>query len=99
MPLPTLPPAAKAIVDAALAQLDSAIHIAGEEAIIAYLCAKYDEVLAPLNIPFVPDALEPALIDTPIKAGIAHIVRTGHAAIHVAPILPAPAPPAGADGA
>lgn len=100
MPLPALPEGVRSIVDAALAQLDNAIHIAGEDAIIAYLAAKYDQHLAPLNIPYVPDALEPVLIDSPIKAGIAHLVRTGHAAIHKdpAPIIPPPAGSAPAEG-
>jgi hypothetical protein len=77
-------------LDPAFAKIDEAIHLFGEDNVIKVALDLYDQHLAPLNIPFVPDSLEPVLIDTPIKVGIAHLIRTGHKAIHrePAPVTP-----------
>jgi hypothetical protein len=76
--------AAKDLIEDALRQLDAAIDLAGEANVISFIALKYDQFIAPLNVPFVPDALEPALVDAPIKAVLAHLVKVGHAAIHQA---------------
>lgn len=86
-----MPLASHQLVDSALALIDNAIDQIGEDAVIAILQAKYDQYAAPLDVPFVPNALEPALVDVPIKQAIGYLVRAGHKAIHHDPPAPAAA--------
>jgi hypothetical protein len=85
-----LPPAVKELVDVGFDKLDQAIHIAGEDAIIAYIVDQYRRHIAPLDIPYVPEAIETTIVDPMAEFAIAHFVRKGHAAIHKdpAPVTP-----------
>jgi hypothetical protein len=59
-----------------------AIDSVGVEAVIVEVLKLYDEFVAPVNVPWVPDLLEPALIDAPAKQLIAATIRRAHAKIH-----------------
>jgi hypothetical protein len=62
--------------------IDDAIDSVGVEAVIVEVLKLYDEFVAPVNVPWVPDLLEPALIDAPAKQLIAATIRRAHAKIH-----------------
>lgn len=63
-------------------ELDDAIDSIGVEPTIAEVLKLYDEFIAPVNVPWVPDILEPAVIDAPAKQLIAATIRRAHARIH-----------------
>jgi hypothetical protein len=54
----------------------------GVEAVVAEVLRLYDEFCVPISVPWVPDLLEPALIDAPAKQLIAACIRRAHARIH-----------------
>jgi hypothetical protein len=62
--------------------IDDAIDSVGVEAVIVEVLKLYDEFVAPISVPWVPDLLEPALIDAPAKQLIAATIRRAHAKIH-----------------
>ena len=84
--LAVLPPRAAIrfadIIKWARKQLDDAIDAAGVDKIIAQANVLYDKYVAPVNIPWVPDILEPTLIDAPAKQLLAAIIRGFHDLIH-----------------
>lgn len=88
----------KDLIDPALAAIDKAIDLVGEEAVVAYLAAEYDQYIVPIDIPYVPDSVE-AVIDAIAKKEIKVLVAAAHKAIHKpAPTPtpdPAPVPPQG----
>lgn len=63
------------IVDWARKAIDDAIDSAGVEEIVGRAVALYDSYVAPVNIPWVPDILEPTLIDLPAKQLLAVLIR------------------------
>jgi hypothetical protein len=63
-------------------EIDDAIDSIGVEAVIVEVLKLYDEFVAPVNVPWVPDILEPAVIDAPAKQLIAATIRRAHARIH-----------------
>ncbi len=90
--LDTLPPVAEirlvAIVDFITKPIDDLIHEAGG---IDPFCLKirelYDRYISPVDVPWVPNVLEPAVIDTPAKALIEAVIRRFHEAIHKVPVV------------
>lgn len=56
--------------------------LGGAEPLIVEINKLYDQYVAPYDVPGIPDALEPALIDAPVKLLIASIVRRLHDRIH-----------------
>jgi hypothetical protein len=63
-------------------EIDDAIDAVGVEPLIVEVLKLYDEFVAPVNVPWVPDILEPAVIDAPAKQLIAATIRRAHARIH-----------------
>jgi hypothetical protein len=63
-------------------EIDDAIDSIGVEAVIVEVLKLYDEFVAPISVPWVPDLLEPALIDAPAKQLIAATIRRAHSRIH-----------------
>jgi hypothetical protein len=63
-------------------EIDDAIDSIGVEAVIVEVLKLYDEFVAPVDIPWIPSLLEPALIDAPAKQLIAATIRRAHARIH-----------------
>lgn len=61
---------------------DDAIDTIGVDAAIKFAHDLYDRFVAPIDIPFVPDLLEPTVIDGPAKALIAAVIRRVHERIH-----------------
>jgi molybdopterin-guanine dinucleotide biosynthesis protein A len=63
-------------------EIDDAIDSIGVEAVIVEVLKLYDEFVAPVDIPWIPSLLEPALIDAPAKQLIAATIRRAHSRIH-----------------
>ncbi len=70
------------IVDWGSESIDDTIDAIGIEAVLAGADQLYDLYVAPLNIPLIPDMLEPALIDVPLKSAMRLIIRGFHDRIH-----------------
>lgn len=70
------------ILDFIREPIDDLIDAVGIEAVIAQINALYDQYVAPLDIPWVPDVLEPTLIDSPAKLLVGSILRRLHDRIH-----------------
>lgn len=70
------------IVAALVDSLDDAIDAVGVDAIIAQVNALYDTYVAPADIPWCPDVLEPTLIDMPAKQILAALIRGLHSRVH-----------------
>lgn len=81
----------KDLIDPALAAIDKAIDLVGEEAVVAYLTAEYDQYIVPIDIPYVPEAME-KVIDAIAKKEIKVLVSAAHKAIHKPAPAPTPAP-------
>lgn len=64
-----------AILDWAREAIDDAIDSAGVEAIVSQAVGLYDLYVAPVDVPWVPDILEPSLIDLPAKQLLAVVIR------------------------
>lgn len=63
-------------------RLDDAVDHVGVENIIKELHDLYDTYIAPIDVPYVPDPLEPTLIDNPLKKAISDLVLSVHKRIH-----------------
>lgn len=61
---------------------DDAIDAIGVDAAIAWAHGVYDTYCVPFNVPWVPDILEPTLIDLPAKKLIAAVITRVHERIH-----------------
>lgn len=61
--------------------MDEAIDAIGIENVIAAFLSAYDKFCVPLDIPLVPDNLEPAFDDS-VKFALAATIRGFHAHIH-----------------
>jgi len=70
------------LIDLVRDQLDDLIDSVGVEEVIRQVHTLYDVYVAPVNVPFVPDILEPSLIDAPIKQVLAGLIRRLHERIH-----------------
>ena len=79
-----------ALLDWAMQQVDSAIDSAGVENVVLVAQSMYDKYIAPLDIPWIPDATEPVVIDMPAKWLIGQIIRGFHEHVHHEPVVPAP---------
>lgn len=64
-----------AIIDWARKAIDDAMDSAGVDAIINQAHLLYDTYVMPFDIPWVPDILEPAVIDRPAKQLLAALIR------------------------
>ena len=73
------------------AHLDDLIHEYGPDNVKAAMRAYYAKYVAPLDVPYVPDALEPMVIDTPAMLAIDGLFDFFHSKIHRD--SPAPASP------
>lgn len=63
--------------------LDDLVHgVGGIEPAIVEVHKLYDLYIAPVDVPWVPNILEPALIDAPAKTLIGAIMRRLHERIH-----------------
>jgi hypothetical protein len=62
--------------------IDDAIDSVGVEAVVAEVDKLYLEFVAPVNVPWIPDILEPTLIDAPARQLIAATIRRAHSRIH-----------------
>lgn len=90
--LDALPPVAEvrlvAIIEFITKPIDDLIHEVGG---IDQFCLKvrelYDKYIAPVDVPWVPNTLEPALIDTPAKAILEAVIRRLHEQIHKVPVV------------
>ena len=63
------------IIDWARKAIDDAIDSAGVENIVSRAIALYDAYVQPVDVPWVPDILEPTLIDLPAKQLLAVVIR------------------------
>lgn len=63
------------IVDWARKAIDDVFDAAGVETIIAQAHALYDQYVVPIDVPWVPDVLEPLAIDRPAKQLLAAMIR------------------------
>ncbi len=67
--------------DAAV-RVDSLIHEHGATNVKAALAAYYDKHIVPIDVPYVPDSLEPHVIDTPLKMGLSAAFDYFHKRVH-----------------
>lgn len=83
--LAAMPPDAEmriaSLVDWAMTQVDSAIDAVGVEEVIRVALDLYKTHIVPLDIPLVPNILEPA-VDEAIKLMIAKLIRGFHQLVH-----------------
>jgi len=70
-----------AILDYIRETLDGVTDEIGIEAVIAQFNELYDTFVAPVDIPFVPNLVEP-LVDAQIKKVLAQLIRGFHDMIH-----------------
>jgi hypothetical protein len=70
------------ILDFIREALDDAIDSVGVDNLVAQVDSLYDLYIAPLDIPYVPDHLEPQLVDLPVKQTLAALIRGFHKRIH-----------------
>jgi hypothetical protein len=66
------------------ANLDELIHEHGADHIKAGLRAYYAKRIAPIDVPYVPDSLEPHVIDTPLLMGLDRAFDYFHERVHKA---------------
>jgi len=71
-----------ALLDWAMTQVDKAIDTAGVDNVVMFCQAMYDKYIAPLDVPWVPDAAEPAAVDLPAKWLIGQVIRGFHEYVH-----------------
>jgi hypothetical protein len=72
-----------AILDFIREPIDDVIHgMGGVEPFIVMVNGLYDTHVAPIDFPWVPNILEPALIDGPAKQIIAATIRRLHDRVH-----------------
>lgn len=71
-----------ALLEWARSLIDQGIDKAGVENIVLTVQHFYDKHIAPLDVPWIPDAREPELIDLPAKWLIGQIIRGFHDLIH-----------------
>jgi hypothetical protein len=62
--------------------IDDAIDSVGVEVVVAEVDRLYVEFVAPIDIPWIPNIIEPAVIDAPARQLIAATIRRAHARIH-----------------
>lgn len=74
-------------------QIDVLIHKHGPENVKAGIRAYYMKHLAPIDIPYVPNALEPHVIDTPLMMALDAAFDLLHTKIHAVANPPAPVTP------
>ena len=63
------------IIEWAKARVDDGLDSVGVENVVERANLLYDSYVAPVDIPWVPDALEPAMIDAPAKQILAALIR------------------------
>jgi hypothetical protein len=63
------------IVDWARKAIDDGIDAVGVEELVSRAVALYDAYVQPIDVPWVPDILEPTLIDLPAKQILAVLIR------------------------
>lgn len=74
-----------AILDFFRSQADLLItNLGGVDAVITEANVLYDQYVAPIDVPWVPDIAEPMLIDTPAKQIMAALLRAVYARVHKA---------------
>lgn len=71
-----------ALLDYVREAIDDAVDAAGVDALVAYAHDLYDKHIAPIDVPWVPNADEPEVIDKPAKWLIAQAIHGAHNAIH-----------------
>lgn len=81
MPL-SAPARLAALIDWAMIQVDSAIDAAGVDNVVMIAQQLYDKYIAPIDVPWIPDPAEPAVIDLPAKWLLAQVIRGFHAIVH-----------------
>ena len=64
-----------AIIAWAKHAIDDVIDAAGVETIVSHAVALYDRYVAPVDVPWIPDLLEPTLLDLPAKQLLAIVIR------------------------
>jgi hypothetical protein len=62
--------------------IDDAIDSVGVEVVVAEVDRLYVEFVAPIDIPWIPNIIEPAVIDAPARQLLAAVIRRAHARIH-----------------
>jgi hypothetical protein len=62
--------------------IDDAIDSVGVETVVAEVDRLYVEFVAPIDIPWIPNIIEPAVIDAPARQLLAAVIRRAHARIH-----------------
>jgi hypothetical protein len=63
-------------------EIDDAIDSVGVETVVAEVDRLYLEFVAPIDVPWIPNIIEPAVIDAPARKLIAAVIRRAHARIH-----------------
>lgn len=63
------------IIEWAKASIDNAIDSTGVDNIITQAHLLYDSYVAPVDVPWVPDVLEPMVIDRPAKQLLSALIR------------------------
>lgn len=71
-----------ALLDWAIAEIDDKIDAAGVEHLVTAAYLLYDKHIAPVDVPWIPDIAEPAVIDAPAKWLIAQTIRGFHQLVH-----------------
>jgi hypothetical protein len=93
--LASLPPEAETRLAALITFVCQEAHtladqMGGIDAFVAYEAKLYDTYVAPVDVPWVPDMLEPVLIDVPVKKVLEAITRRAYQ--RGAPLVPTPTP-------
>jgi hypothetical protein len=87
--LTALPPNAAtrlaALLEWARIQVDSAFDAAGVDNVVLVAQGMYSKYIAPLDVPWIPDSQEPAMIDLPAKWFIGQVIRGFHNIVHREP--------------
>lgn len=71
-----------ALLDYIREMIDDKIDKHGIENVIYYVQSQYDKHIAPLDIPWIPNADEPAVVDAPAKWLLAQAVHGFHKLVH-----------------
>lgn len=77
----TLEPIFAPALEALRAALDKGFHVAGESAVSLYLQAKYREIIYPIDMPGIPNIVEPAF-DEAVVMVIPRGVAAAHKLVH-----------------
>lgn len=71
------------ILDWARSSIDDAMDRAGLDNLVNQANDLYDRYVKPVDVPWVPDVMEPTLIDQPAKLILEQLIRGFHDLVHI----------------